>query len=226
MFANTAAATLNYPVVEIPLPRGRLQAELAVVPHARGLVVFADADGRGMQSPGNQEVAERFHRAGFASLLPDLLTEEEEAAVDRDEATLTYDVPLLADRLLAVRDWVARDWSVADLPVGYFGVSTGAAAALVAAARRPHDVFAIVSRDGRPDLPWDLLPAVTAPTLLLVGNRAHTIAELNRQALERMHCPSVLKVVPETSDPAEASATWDEMATLAADWFLAHLPRE
>jgi dienelactone hydrolase len=223
MRPTVTAATLSDPTVQIPLSVTNLDADLQMVCDARAVVVFA-REGRGSRlSPPEQELAVRFQRAGFATLLPDLLTAEEQR-FDQWSARLNFNIPLLADRLTTVTEWLARDWSTKSLPVAYFGTGTGAAAALAAAASGTHDVLAIVSAGGRPDLAWDLLPNVRVPTLLIVDCCDHVVEELNREALERLRCPSEMKIVPAASDPSEKAEELDYIATLAADWFTSHLP--
>jgi putative phosphoribosyl transferase len=141
-------------------------------------------------------------------------------------AKMRLDVALLAERLLAVREWAQRDWSTHLLPIGYFGIGTGATAAVAAAAaaQRPSDVFALVSAGGRPDLAWDLLPQLRAPALLIVGSCDHGMEELNRQALQRFRCAAELRIVPCAGRRFEAPGAREEMAILATEWFLRYVP--
>jgi dienelactone hydrolase len=222
MSATVAAAVLSDPSVQIPQLGASLDADLHVVPGARALVVFAYESRSDRHSDRNQHLAAQLQQTELATLVPDLLTPEEEAIEARSEG-LRFDIPLLVDRLLAVRDWVARDWSTQDLPVAYLGCGTGAAAALAAAALRPRDVFAVVCA-GRPDLAWDLLPNVRAATLLMVGDHDCVVEALSRQALERLRCPSEIKVLPGANQFAENPAALDDVARLAAAWFLRYLP--
>jgi putative phosphoribosyl transferase len=206
--------------VAIPVGDLLLSADLTLPPHAVGLVVFAHGSGSGRWSPRNRSVADRLNRAGLATLLLDLLTPEEQAV---DEATreLRFDVPRLADRLVA-----AIGWSLAqrpDLPLGAFGASTGAAAALVAAARRPGLVGAVVSRGGRVDLAGAALPLVRAPTLLLLGERDVEVRALNEEARREMRCEVELAVVPGAAHLFEEPGALDEVAERAAAWFRAKL---
>ncbi|HTR51663.1 MAG TPA: phosphoribosyltransferase family protein [Kofleriaceae bacterium] len=186
-----------------------------------GLVIFAHGSGSSRLSPRNRHVAEALRARGIATLLVDLLTESEELA-DRIDATLRFDVELLADRLLAITDWVRRSSSVAHLPLAYFGASTGAAAALLAASRRPEAVRAVVSRGGRPDLAGAALPLVRAPTLLIVGSEDAHVLDLNREAIERMTVPTQLAIVPGASHLFEEPGTLDEVAQLASEWLIDH----
>jgi dienelactone hydrolase len=202
---------------------------LALPPHARGVVVFAHGSGSGRFSPRNQAVARTLFDAGLGTLLMDLLTPEEEAR-DRVTAHLRFDIGLLARRVIAAIDWLAADAVIGDLPeslrnlpVGCFGASTGAAAALVAAAERPDRVHAVVSRGGRPDLAGDALPRVRAPTLLIVGGRDTQVIELNRQAQAQLGGESRLEIVPGAGHLFEEPGALEQVAALSRDWFLRHL---
>lgn len=202
---------------------------LALPPHARGVVVFAHGSGSGRFSPRNQAVARTLFDAGLGTLLMDLLTPEEEAR-DRVTAHLRFDIGLLARRVIAAIDWLAADAVIGDLPeslrnlpVGCFGASTGAAAALVAAAERPDRVHAVVSRGGRPDLAGDALPRVRAPTLLIVGRRDTQVIELNRRAQAQLGGESRLEIVPGAGHLFEEPGALEQVAALSRDWFLRHL---
>jgi len=200
-----------------------LDGNLGVPEGARGVVLFAHGSGSGRHSPRNRFVAGQLRAVGLATLLIDLLTEEEEAE-DRYTAHLRFDIGLLADRLIGVTDWLARDARTASLSVGYFGASTGGGAALVSAARRPDRVRAVVSRGGRPDLAGAVLPAVRAPTLLLVGGDDDVVIGLNEQALDRLGAPvKELVIVPGASHLFEEPGKLEEVARLAAAWFTRHL---
>jgi putative phosphoribosyl transferase len=195
-----------------------LPGALVVPPSPTGVVLFAHGSGSSRLSPRNVRVAEGLHDAGLATLLFDLLTDAEAA----DRANV-FDVPLLGRRLLAAHAWVDAQPAVAGLPVGYFGASTGAAAALWAAADRADTVAAVVSRGGRPDLAGPRLPEVTAATLLIVGGRDEHVLELNRDARRRLTAPSQLEVVPGAGHLFEEPGALDEVTRLAADWFRLHL---
>jgi dienelactone hydrolase len=200
-----------------------LEGNLEVPEGAPGVVLFAHGSGSGRHSPRNRFVARQLGEVGFATLLIDLLTEEEEA-VDRYTGHLRFDIGLLADRLVGATDWLARDPRTANLRVGYFGASTGGGAALVAAARRPESVGAVVSRGGRPDLAGDALPAVRAPTLLIVGGDDEPVIALNEKALARLGAPvKKLVIVPGASHLFEEPGALEEVARLAADWFTRYL---
>jgi putative phosphoribosyl transferase len=185
---------------------------------ARGLVVFAHGSGSSRFSPRNRQVADVLHVAGIGTLLMDLLTEDEEQ-VDLRTRELRFDIGLLGERVVAAVDWAAQQAQ----PVGTFGASTGAAAALVAAAERPGLVTAVVSRGGRPDLAGDALPRVRAPTLLIVGGDDPVVLDLNRQAMERLEAETRLEVVPGASHLFEEPGTLDRVAELARDWFVERL---
>jgi putative phosphoribosyl transferase len=204
--------------VRVPAGEVSLAGDLAVPTGAKGVVLFAHGSGSGRHSPRNRQVAAALGRAGLATLLLDLLTEEEEA-VDRDSAQLRFDIDLLAGRLVAAMDWLAEDGRTSALPIGLFGASTGAAAALVAAAERPLQVAAVVSRGGRPDLAGPSLGVVRAPTLLVVGGRDRVVLELNRSAAEQLGAEHRLEIVPDATHLFEEPGALERVASLAADWF-------
>ncbi len=204
--------------VEVPAGRHRLGGILTVPPGAAGAVAFAHGSGSGRFSPRNQFVARALQQADLATLLLDLLDEEE--AQDRDKV---FDIELLAERLRYAAAWLSRAPETAALRLGYFGASTGAGAALVAAAQGPGEVGAVVSRGGRPDLAGDRLPAVQAPTLLIVGGNDDVVIELNEQALGLLRCPKEMVVVPGATHLFEEPGTLEEVARLAKEWFVRHL---
>lgn len=199
-----------------------LAGDLTVPPGAHGLVLFAHGSGSSRHSSRNKLVATELNRAGLATLLFDLLTEKEEYE-ERHTRHLRFDINMLADRLAAATDWVAREPRVRALPIGYFGASTGGGAALVAAAARPEQVGAVVSRGGRPDLAGDALPHVQAPTLLIVGGADEQVIELNEQALAQLRCLKRLEIVPGATHLFEEPGTLERVAELARDWFNRHL---
>jgi len=201
----------------------RLAGDLALPQPARGVVVFAHGSGSSRFSPRNRYVAEALRQEGLGTLLLDLLTGDEED-VDARTAHLRFDVPLLAERLVAAIDWVHGVDDARDLSVGCFGASTGAAAALSAAARRRALVRAIVSRGGRPDLAQNDLPSVRAPTLLIVGGRDDVVIELNKQAMAQLRCEARLEVIPGATHLFEEPGALEQVARLAAAWFLRFLP--
>lgn len=215
---------LNSPVLEtkpIRIPAGGvvLNADLAIPAEAQAIVAFAHGSGSGRHSTRNRYVAETLNGYGFATLLADLLTEEEEA-VDLRTRHLRFDIPMLADRLVDIAAWLQSEPRTKHLKIGWFGASTGAGAALIAAARRPENIMAVVSRGGRPDLAGDYLPEVTAPVLLIVGENDPEVLELNKWALERLtHASSELEIVPNATHLFEEPGTLEAAALLAAQWF-------
>jgi putative phosphoribosyl transferase len=208
--------------VEIPADGVRLMGDLTVPPEAAGIVVFAHGSGSGRFSPRNRAVAGMLADAGLATLLMDLLTAEEEAE-DLRTGHLRFNVGLLGRRVIAAIDWLATDAATGQLPVGCFGASTGAAAALIAAAERPRRVRAVVSRGGRPDLAGDALRRVTAPTLLIVGGEDVEVLRLNQRALEDLAGETRLEIVPGATHLFEEPGALAHVAALARDWFLRHL---
>jgi putative phosphoribosyl transferase len=199
-----------------------LVGDLVVPAGAAGVVLFAHGSGSSRHSPRNRLVAGALRRVGLATLLLDLLTLAEEER-DRVTAELRFDVALLAERLIAATDLLLAEPATASLPVGLFGASTGAGAALITAAERPETVAAVVSRGGRPDLAGDHLGRVRAPTLLIVGGRDQLVLELNRQALARLAAPSRLEVVPGATHLFEEPGALEQVARLATAWFTEHL---
>jgi len=207
---------------EIPVAGVTLDGDV-VIPHdARGAVLFAHGSGSSRHSPRNRYVAETLHRAGLATVLADLLTPDEEE-LDRRTGAFRFDIGLLAGRVTALADWAANDERTAGLGLGMFGASTGAAAALVAAAARPTEVRAVVSRGGRPDLADDSLPLVRQPTLLIVGELDTAVLELNRAALRRLAGTARLEIVPGATHLFEEPGALDQVARLARDWFVHEL---
>jgi pimeloyl-ACP methyl ester carboxylesterase len=209
-------------LVRVPVGDIRLEGDLAITPESAGLVLFAHGSGSSRHSPRNRFVAHLLEHQGFATLLIDLLTPEEDR-IDRMTAKLRFDIPLLAERLAAIVDWLRDNRDTAELRIGLFGASTGAAAALITAADRPHSVGAVVSRGGRPDLAGHALPRVTAPTLLIVGSLDTAVLQLNRAAQAQMRGSAVLEIVEGASHLFEEPGALSEVAELAADWFRKHL---
>ena len=209
--------------VTIPAREATLAGDLTVPAGANGIVLFAHGSGSSRASPRNVRVAARLARAGLATLLFDLLTRTEE---QRDLYTREhrFDIPLLARRLVDATDWVDAQPELTGLPIGYFGASTGAAAALVAAVERSRRVGAVVSRGGRPDLAGaDVLARVAAPTLLVVGGNDDVVLELNRVALASIRCAKRLDVVPGATHLFEEPGALEQVATLAAEWLVEYL---
>ncbi len=207
--------------VSIPAAPASLPGTLAWPSHPSGIVLFAHGSGSGRLSPRNAAVARQLRAAGLGTLLFDLLTEAE--AQDRANV---FDIDLLADRLLLATEWVARQPEAAGLSLGYFGASTGAAAALRAAAHSGTPIGAVVSRGGRPDLAMRDLDRVSAPTLLLVGARDLDVLELNRRAFRRLSCTKQLVVIPRAGHLFEEPGTLAQVGEWAAEWFVHHLAME
>jgi putative phosphoribosyl transferase len=207
--------------VSVPVAGATLQGDLVVPEGAAGIVVFAHGSGSSRHSPRNRQVAAGLNQVGLATLLVDLLTPAEEQ-IDLVTAEHRFDIDLLVGRLVGVIDWLRRD-SAASPPLGLFGASTGAAAALVAAAERPEAVAAVVSRGGRPDLAGPALAHVRAPTLLIVGGADPTVLDLNKQAFELLQAEKQLVVIPGATHLFEEPGALEEVARLAAEWFTRHL---
>jgi dienelactone hydrolase len=213
---------VNRPV-SIALPDAVLEGDLALPHGGRGLVIFAHGSGSSRHSPRNRFVAQAINQAGLGTLLMDLLTAEEEQ-VDLRTAELRFDIGLLARRVAQVVGWASRRPELSGIKIGLFGSSTGAAAALVAAAELPPDaVQAVVSRGGRPDLAGAALPRVACPTLLIVGGRDDAVLGLNEEARRRLRCVTELVVVPGATHLFEEPGTLEHVARLASDWFVRHL---
>ena len=218
-------STLTEILVHVAAGDATLEGELVVPEQATGAVLFAHGSGSSRHSSRNKFVAQALQTAGLATLLIDLLTREEEA-IDQHTAHLRFDIQLLAGRLLAATRWLGEQSSTRVLEVGYFGASTGAGAALVAAAAEPERIGAVVSRGGRPDLAGNALPLVRASTLLIVGGRDLEVLELNRAAMARMQAETRLEIVPGASHLFEEPGALEMVAQLARDWFLRHLKKE
>jgi dienelactone hydrolase len=216
---------MNEQVVHVPVEQATLEGNLSLPSDASGLVLFAHGSGSSRHSPRNRYVARRLNDAKLATLLVDLLTAEEEQ-IDHVTAELRFDIGLLADRLVGVTDWLGASKDASALRLGYFGASTGAGAALVAAAERPDRAAAVVSRGGRPDLAALALPRVLAPTLLVVGGADTQVIALNRSALTALHCEKELAIVPGATHLFEEPGALDEVADRATRWFLRHLMPE
>lgn len=208
--------------VKVATDRLTLEGDLGVPDRAVGLVLFAHGSGSSRLSPRNRYVAQALREAGLATLLLDLLTPGEEV-VDRQTRHLRFDIELLARRLAGATDWLLTEPASAGLAIGYFGASTGAAAALVAAAQRPDVVRAVVSRGGRPDLAGRVLTYVEAPTLLIVGGHDVPVIGMNREALAQLSATKELVIVPGATHLFEEPGTLEEVARLAAGWFVRHL---
>ncbi len=201
-----------------------LEGNLEIPTAAEGIVLFAHGSGSSRHSPRNRFVAGHLRRAGLGTLLVDLLTEAEERE-DAYTGHLRFDIELLALRLVGAIDWMGREPRTMGLPVGLFGASTGGGAALLAAVERPERVRAVVSRGGRPDLAGDALPEVRCPTLLIVGGHDEVVIDLNEKALRQLGAPiKELRIVPGATHLFEEPGALEEVARLAADWFVHYLP--
>src|SRR5436189_3192485 len=207
--------------VRIPAGRATLDGNLSIPENASARVLFVHGSGSSRHSPRNQFVARALNNSGLATLLFDLLTPEEEA-IDARTAELRFNIKLLAERLVHATRWAEKEQQTRDLRIGYFGSSTGGAAALVAAAEIPQDVGAVVSRGGRPDLAGEALPKVQAPTLLIVGGNDDIVIELNEQARDQMRCEAKLEIVPGATHLFEEPGALERVAQLASDWFSLH----
>ena len=206
----------------MPADNVMLNGDLGMPAAPKGVVLFAHGSGSSRFSPRNRHIASSLWARRFATLLVDLLTVEEEA-VDLRTAEVRFDIDLLARRVTGVVDWLGRASSTAGLGIGLFGASTGAAAALVAAAERPAEVQAVVSRGGRPDLAGGALPRVRAPTLLIVGGADTLVIDLNQQAFEDLRCEREIVIVPRATHLFEEPGALDQVADLAGHWFEAHI---
>jgi putative phosphoribosyl transferase len=219
---STAQSKIEEQSVRVAAGSVTLEGNLSLPEGAGGIVLFAHGSGSSRHSPRNRHVARLLNEAKLATLLVDLLTPDEEA-IDVRTAHLRFDIGLLARRLFAVTDWLKEQPHTRELRIGYFGASTGAAAALVAAAERPEAVDAVVSRGGRPDLAGPALARVRAPTLLIVGGNDFQVIELNREAFARLNCEKQLVIVPGATHLFEEPGALDAVARLAREWFEHHL---
>ena len=218
---NVSEQQSDEALVHIPADGLSLEGNLALPAGARGIVVFAHGSGSGRQSPRNRAVARALNEAGFATLLFDLLTPEEEE-IDQETAYLRFAIGTLAGRLLDATDWLLQEPATQHLAIGYFGASTGAAAALMAAAQRPGVVRAVVSRGGRADMAGAALDRVASPTLLIVGGDDVPLIGLNREALAELRCEKELTIVPGATHLFEEPGALEEVARLAVAWFSRH----
>jgi putative phosphoribosyl transferase len=223
---QTSNATSQGRQIQVKAGAVVLEGDLALVEGTSGVVLFAHGSGSSRHSPRNRFVADALRDAGLATLLIDLLTADEEV-IDERTAQLRFDIGLLTRRLVGATDWLIRNAETANFPIGYFGASTGAAAALAAAAERPRAVGAVVSRGGRPDLAGPALPRVRAPTLLIVGGNDGPVIGLNQSALEQLGAKEKeLVIVPKATHLFEEPGALEEVARLAADWFVRRLTLE
>lgn len=215
------AADTKHQIV-IPSSQVNLSGFLHIPKNAQGIVLFVHGSGSSRHSVRNQYVASVLNKANLATLLFDLLTPEEEA-IDINTREFRFDIPFLASRLIDTAHWCLKNLSTYHLKIGYFGSSTGGGAALVAAAKEPGMIEAIVSRGGRPDLAGDFLPLVKAPTLLIVGEEDEIVIGMNQTAMTKMNCPVKLEIVPGATHLFEEPGTLTEAATLAKEWFINYL---
>jgi putative phosphoribosyl transferase len=223
--AHATATMLRSRHVWLPVAGGAIEGDLAVPERATGIVLFAHGSGSSRLSPRNRKVARELQEGGLATLLFDLLTPMEEEE-DKRTGKLRFDINLLADRLVTVTDLVADGLGEGEFRIGLFGASTGSAAALVAAAKRPKVVQAVVSRGGRPDLAEFALGSVRAPTLLIVGAQDPQVLQLNMNALGLLRCVKRLEVVPRATHLFAEPGALEQVARLARDWFCHHLADE
>jgi putative phosphoribosyl transferase len=208
--------------LQIPAGRALLSGSLTIPDNSMGLVLFAHGSGSSRHSPRNQFVARTLNRAGLGTLLFDLLTPEEEV-LDIQTREHRFNISLLAERLVRATKWARQQDQTRDLRIGYFGSSTGGAAALVAAAEFPDDAGAVVSRGGRPDLAGDALLKVQAPTLLIVGGNDDIVIELNEMARDQMRCEVKLEIIPRATHLFEEAGALEQVANLASDWLSLYL---
>jgi putative phosphoribosyl transferase len=202
--------------------KASIEGNLVVPLGAKGVVLFAHGSGSGRFSPRNQYVAKVLNKAGIATLLIDLLTEEEEE-IDARTGQFRFDIALLSQRLITATEWLKKNPATKNLTFGYFGASTGAAAALIAATRFPDEIKAVVSRGGRPDLALEHLQRVKAPTLFIVGGKDAVVLDLNKKAMEHLSVEKKLEIVPGASHLFEEPGKLEEVAKLSTNWLLAHL---
>jgi putative phosphoribosyl transferase len=222
--ANVARGTESAQTTPVRVPIGdrSLNGDLGIPPRAHGIVLFAHGSGSSRHSSRNQHVARALERLDLATLLIDLLTPQEESIDDRT-AQYRFDIPMLAQRLVTIVDWLGRLKETAPLPIGLFGASTGGGAALMAAADRPGEIAAVVSRGGRPDLAGPSLARVMAPTLLIVGGLDTPVIQMNRDAMQQMRGEVSLEIVPGATHLFEEPGTLERVAELAGDWFVRYL---
>jgi dienelactone hydrolase len=209
--------------VRVPIGKRFLSGDLGLPVDSCGLILFVHGSGSSRHSPRNQYVAQTLERRNLATLLIDLLTPEEER-IDNRTAQYRFDIPMLGERLVTIVDWLRRQAVTSALPIGLFGASTGGGAALIAAAERPDDIAAVVSRGGRPDLAGAALAKVMVPTLLIVGGLDPAVIEMNRDAMRQMKGETRLEIVGGATHLFEEPGTLDRVAQLAGEWFLRYVP--
>jgi len=211
----------NERLISIEAGKATIEGSLVLPKSPIGIVLFAHGSGSSRFSPRNQYVAKRLNQAGIATLLIDLLTKEEEA-IDMQTAEFRFNIKLLAQRLIEATKWIKAYPAAATLPIGYFGASTGAAAALIGAAELPEDVIVVVSRGGRPDLAMEYLPKVKIPVLLIVGGRDQAVINMNRDAAKLLSGEARIEIIPGASHLFEEPGKLEIIAQLASDWLSKH----
>jgi dienelactone hydrolase len=211
--------------VQVSIGSVKLEGNIFIPKNAHGIVLFAHGSGSSRHSPRNKYVAEVLNKSGLATLLIDLLTQEEEK-IDDQTAHLRFDIDFLSQRLIGATDWLLKNNETKSLNMGYFGASTGAAAALVAASHNPSVVKAVVSRGGRPDLAGPVLHKVKSPTLLIVGGNDYPVIDMNQEAFDKLKTEKKMVIVPGATHLFEERGTLEVVARLAADWFSIHLEKQ
>jgi putative phosphoribosyl transferase len=213
---------VEYKEIIIPVGSSQIHGNLTLIPDSKSLVIFAHGSGSSRLSKRNQFVADFLHQSHISTFLFDLLTEQEDV-IDQYTREFRFDIPLLADRLILVTRWLQENQKIASVKLGYFGASTGAAAALIAAAKLPEAISAVVSRGGRPDLAGDYLTLVQCPTALIVGELDYEVITLNKLAYEKLRCLKELFIVPDATHLFEEKDTLRHASLLARDWFIKFL---
>lgn len=213
---------MEYREIAIPIGTSQIKGNLTLIPNSTSLVIFAHGSGSSRLSKRNQFVADILHQSHISTLLFDLLTEQEDA-IDQYSREFRFDIPLLAKRLILVTQWLQNNQNVSSVKLGYFGSSTGAAAALIAAAQVPKQISAVVSRGGRPDLAENFLPLVQCPTLLIVGELDDEVITLNKNAYNKLQCTKELSIIPNATHLFEEEGTLEQASLVARDWFIKFL---
>lgn len=213
---------MNHQEIKIAIGTSHIKGDLKIVNHSTSLVIFAHGSGSSRLSSRNQFVAQILNQADISTFLFDLLTEQEEA-IDQHTREFRFNIPLLAERLVLVTHWLQKNHKTASMKLGYFGASTGAAAALIAAAQLPEHISAVVSRGGRPDLAGTFLSLVKAPTLLIVGELDYEVIELNKIAYKKLHCIKEIAIIPGATHLFEEEDTLKKASLVARDWFIKFL---
>ena len=213
---------MEYQEIVIPIGDSQIKGNLTLVPDTTSLVIFAHGSGSSRLSKRNQFVADIFHQAHISTFLFDLLTEEEDT-IDQHTRQFRFDIPLLASRLILATSWLQNNQKTSSIKLGYFGASTGAAAALIAAAHLPEAIAAVVSRGGRPDLAGDFLPLVQCPTLLIVGKLDYEVIQLNELAYNKLQHTKELIIIPGATHLFEEKGTLEQASFVARNWFITYL---